>query len=281
AQALVAAGLGVTILPGLAINAARHPGIRTQPLPGAWRQVFAVTYGQPPDPRAVDHLLDILTLAPPATPPAAATPPPAGPPPPRRPTGPRDSGGRPPPPPASDGAARALPVRVAQAALEQLPAGVARHLADEVDRSRPFHPGQPALQVRQDARRQLRPGLGPPGGLDHRLDRLTPVVVGDAEHRHIAHHRVHDDRRLDLGRVDVRPARDDHVALPVAQEQEAVGVQVADVADGEVPTQPVRLGLGRVALVHEVRQRHPHVHGAGHPGRALVAVVVGDHDLAD
>ncbi len=67
AQALVAAGLGVTILPGLAINAARHPGIRAQPLPGAWRQVFAVTYGQPPDPRAVDHLLDILALAASAT----------------------------------------------------------------------------------------------------------------------------------------------------------------------------------------------------------------------
>ena len=63
AQALVAAGLGVTILPSLAIRAARHPGIRAQPLPGAWRQVFAVTYGLPPDPRAVDHLLDILTLA--------------------------------------------------------------------------------------------------------------------------------------------------------------------------------------------------------------------------
>jgi DNA-binding transcriptional LysR family regulator len=67
AQALVAAGLGVTILPGLAIHAARHPGIRAQPLPGAWRQVFAVTYGQPPDPRAVDQLLDILTLAAAAT----------------------------------------------------------------------------------------------------------------------------------------------------------------------------------------------------------------------
>jgi len=67
AQALVAAGLGVTILPGLAINAARHPGIHAQPLPGACRQVLAVTYGQPPDPRAVDHLLDILTLAAAAT----------------------------------------------------------------------------------------------------------------------------------------------------------------------------------------------------------------------
>jgi DNA-binding transcriptional LysR family regulator len=67
AQALVAAGLGVTIMPGLAINAARHPGIHSQPVPGAWRQVLAVTYGQPPDPRAVDHLLDILTLAAAAT----------------------------------------------------------------------------------------------------------------------------------------------------------------------------------------------------------------------
>jgi DNA-binding transcriptional LysR family regulator len=63
AQALAAAGLGVTILPSLAIRAARHPGIHAQPLPGACRQVFAVTYGQPPGPRAADHLLDILTLA--------------------------------------------------------------------------------------------------------------------------------------------------------------------------------------------------------------------------
>jgi hypothetical protein len=45
------------------MRAARHPGVHAQPLPGAWRQVFAVTYGQPPDARAVDHLLDILTLA--------------------------------------------------------------------------------------------------------------------------------------------------------------------------------------------------------------------------
>jgi DNA-binding transcriptional LysR family regulator len=78
AQALVAAGLGVTILPGLAINAARHPGIHAQPLPGAWRQVLAVTYGQPPDPRAVDHLLDILTLAAAATATGAGARSPAG-----------------------------------------------------------------------------------------------------------------------------------------------------------------------------------------------------------
>jgi DNA-binding transcriptional LysR family regulator len=61
-QALVAAGLGVTTLPGLALGAARHPGIQAVPLPGAFRQVLAMTYGEPPDPPAVARLLDVLTI---------------------------------------------------------------------------------------------------------------------------------------------------------------------------------------------------------------------------
>jgi DNA-binding transcriptional LysR family regulator len=61
-QALVAAGLGVTTLPGLALRAARHPGIQATPLPGAFRQVFAMTYGEPPDPPAVARLLDVLDM---------------------------------------------------------------------------------------------------------------------------------------------------------------------------------------------------------------------------
>src|SRR5271166_3938840 len=59
-QALVAADLGVSILPGLALRAARHPGIRTVPLLGARRYVFAVRYGNPPDPPAVNLLLEVL-----------------------------------------------------------------------------------------------------------------------------------------------------------------------------------------------------------------------------
>jgi DNA-binding transcriptional LysR family regulator len=59
-QALVAAGLGVTTLPGLALRAARHPGICATPLPGARRQVFAITYGEPPDPPATVHLIEVL-----------------------------------------------------------------------------------------------------------------------------------------------------------------------------------------------------------------------------
>ena len=59
-QALVAAGLGVTTLPDLCLRVARHPGIASTPLPGARRHVFAVTYGQPPDPAGASRLIDML-----------------------------------------------------------------------------------------------------------------------------------------------------------------------------------------------------------------------------
>jgi DNA-binding transcriptional LysR family regulator len=70
-QALVAADLGVSTLPALALRAARHPGIRAVPLPGARRYVLAVRYGDPPDPPAVSVLMDILRSA--AVPPPRAT----------------------------------------------------------------------------------------------------------------------------------------------------------------------------------------------------------------
>ncbi|HTP15300.1 MAG TPA: LysR family transcriptional regulator [Streptosporangiaceae bacterium] len=62
-QALVAAGLGVATLPGLALRGARHPGIDATPLPGARRYVFAVTYGEPPDPPAAARLIRVLARA--------------------------------------------------------------------------------------------------------------------------------------------------------------------------------------------------------------------------
>src|SRR5437868_2833339 len=58
--ALVAADLGVSTLPALCLRAARHPGIRTVPLPGAHRYVLAVRYGDPPDPPAVTVLMEAL-----------------------------------------------------------------------------------------------------------------------------------------------------------------------------------------------------------------------------
>jgi DNA-binding transcriptional LysR family regulator len=62
-QALVAADLGVSTLPALCLRAARHPGVKTVPLPGTRRYVFAVRYGDPPDPPAVQLLMDVLRTA--------------------------------------------------------------------------------------------------------------------------------------------------------------------------------------------------------------------------
>ncbi len=62
-QALVAADLGVSTLPALCLRAARHPGVTTMPLAGARRQVFAMRYGDPPDPPAVALLTEVLRAA--------------------------------------------------------------------------------------------------------------------------------------------------------------------------------------------------------------------------
>ena len=63
AQALVAAGLGIAILPGLALRAVRHPGITATELPGIRRQVLAVTYGGPTGRPAVSAMLAELANA--------------------------------------------------------------------------------------------------------------------------------------------------------------------------------------------------------------------------
>ncbi|HEY7432949.1 MAG TPA: LysR family transcriptional regulator [Streptosporangiaceae bacterium] len=63
AQALAAAGLGVALLPDLALRVVRHRGIHAEPLPGASREILALTYGEPPDPTAVEHLINALTQA--------------------------------------------------------------------------------------------------------------------------------------------------------------------------------------------------------------------------
>ena len=70
-QALVAAELGISTLPALCLRAARHPGVKTVPLPGTRRYVFAVRYGDPPDPPAVQLLMDVLRTA--AVPPPRAS----------------------------------------------------------------------------------------------------------------------------------------------------------------------------------------------------------------
>ena len=59
-QTLVAAGLCVGVLPGLALRAHRADGIVATKLPGLPRRVYAATYGEPPDPPATAALLTAL-----------------------------------------------------------------------------------------------------------------------------------------------------------------------------------------------------------------------------
>lgn len=59
-QSLVGAGMGVAIINGLALRAHRAPGIYATQLTDPVRQIYAATYGDPPDPSATSALIEIL-----------------------------------------------------------------------------------------------------------------------------------------------------------------------------------------------------------------------------
>jgi DNA-binding transcriptional LysR family regulator len=59
-QALVAAGMGVATIPGLALRAHHHPDVHAYEIPDAARHVYVATYGEPPDPPATAALVNVL-----------------------------------------------------------------------------------------------------------------------------------------------------------------------------------------------------------------------------
>jgi DNA-binding transcriptional LysR family regulator len=59
-QAVVGAGMGVAVLPGLALEAHRRPDINAYEVPGSTRHIYAATYGNPPDPPPTAALLAAL-----------------------------------------------------------------------------------------------------------------------------------------------------------------------------------------------------------------------------
>jgi DNA-binding transcriptional LysR family regulator len=59
-QALVAAGLGVTTMPGLALRTHQAAALTATELQGSRRHVYAATYGEPPDPRPIAALVNAL-----------------------------------------------------------------------------------------------------------------------------------------------------------------------------------------------------------------------------
>jgi DNA-binding transcriptional LysR family regulator len=66
-QSMVAAGAGVSILPGLALRAHRNPDVHASEIAGCHRQYFAATYGDPPDPPAVAAVVTALGSASPGS----------------------------------------------------------------------------------------------------------------------------------------------------------------------------------------------------------------------
>jgi DNA-binding transcriptional LysR family regulator len=59
----VAAGLGVTTLPGLALRSHQGAGVEATELAGYRRRVYVATYGEPPDPPATSALVAALRTA--------------------------------------------------------------------------------------------------------------------------------------------------------------------------------------------------------------------------
>ncbi|MNO36465.1 hypothetical protein D3C76_265340 [compost metagenome] len=78
---------------------------------------------------------------------------------------------------------------------------------------------------------------------------LAPLRVRDADHGGDRHVRVGVERRLDLHRVDVEPAGDDHVLLAVDDEQETLFILVTEVAGLPEAVAELRRGRLRVAVV--------------------------------
>ena len=119
------------------------------------------------------------------------------------------------------------------------------------------------------------------GAPHHIGDRhLLPFRIGAADHGGFGDAGMRDQHALDLGRIDVLAARDDHVLLAVVDEEMPVGVARADVA-GMIPAVAQRLGgRRRVAPVLEEHVRPAHHDLAGDAGRDLAAGVVDDARLA-
>ena len=125
---------------------------------------------------------------------------------------------------------------------------------------------------------QLVVGDAPAAALDHGNHSLSPLLIGNADHRGVGHCIVGQQNSLDLGGVDVDAAADDHVLGPTGDEQVPVLVEVADVANGEhVPSVRGLRGL-LVAVVAEACHS-PVVDVAGLVRAEPVPVVVEDGEL--
>ena len=126
-----------------------------------------------------------------------------------------------------DAAFAALPIGFAQLEFLQLAGGRQRQLAAELHRARALVARDAFAAVGDDL------GLGQRLALardDHGVHALAPAFVGHADDGAHGDLGQLGDGVLDLGRVHVLAAADDHVLEPVHDEEVAVGIQPAHVA---------------------------------------------------
>ena len=108
---------------------------------------------------------------------------------------------------------------------------------------------------------------------------LAPFGVELADNGALEHGRVAQQHLLNLARIDVHAARDDHVLRAILERQEAIFIEAADIAGVE----PAALEGGRVGLGVLPVAGHddfaPHAHLAGLAGWERVVVLIDDLDL--
>src|ERR1019366_4174687 len=112
---------------------------------------------------------------------------------------------------------------------------------------------------------------GPGAGYDEGHAHLAEALVGDSNHGHLGEALVAEEQVLDLGRVGVDPADDEHVFLPVGDPDVAPVVHDRDVT-GVQPAVGVDRGFGLLGLLevaaHDVVAAYDHF--AGFAARDLV-----------
>src|SRR5215207_9522295 len=157
-----------------------------------------------------------------------------------------------------DGLGASAPVRQqpAQLGLQDLAVIVFRQRVDQTVFARALEAGDVVEAQAVELRlRHRRAGLCD----DEGDDLLAPIGVRQADHRGLDQFGVAQQHLLDLARVDVATARDDHVLRAVAQRQEAVLVEAAEIA-GVQPAAAQRLGIGfgvlPITLHDAVASRH-------------------------
>src|SRR6202521_3322439 len=120
-------------------------------------------------------------------------------------------------------------VILAQLALEHFSDGAARQALHDAHRRQALDFAEAAVGPLQH-----RLGVGRAGpGDDERDRRLAPLRRRPPHHRDVGHLGMGGQHGLEVARVDVEAARDDHVLLAVEQHEEAVGVEAADGAGAD------------------------------------------------